>query len=421
MAEDVLEPEFEGIIRNTLIEDLSKILYTYSNDGEILKELIQNAEDAGADKIAILYDERNSNLNAKRIKQDLSYSKYFEGPALIVYNNEEFSEADWKGIRRIGTSIKKLDPSKVGRFGLGFKSVFHITATPEMVVQFAKEIAEKGLNLLSGETSGKSKLLGNHLFNREELLDELKCTPLRDVKYVRFIEPFQLDLTDQLSRIHKQYQNRVLVSFEDCTLYGDDILPLVWTSAYVLPDYVSCNSEKTKEALTLLGVDVLPKIEVVVQNLKTVAVSVQDKCSNDSEFVTEDKALFLKDLFFKHYICLQKSDITNTCLLDLKTTPIVFFNEEKVCLLCEQVVLLLQDHEIIQPYLMRIPTDYMYCANLFRKLGALETTSSFHFADVLLCLHRDSLDGNSQPSILGPNEKKIFLFLLFKTCFQNHI
>ncbi|XP_071135399.1 sacsin-like [Mytilus edulis] len=133
MAADVLEPEYEGIIRNTLIEDLSKILYTYSNDGQILKELIQNAEDAGADKIAILYDERNFIQDSKRIKHDSSYAKYFEGPALIVYNNEEFSDADWKGIRRIGTSIKKLDPSKVGRFGLGFKSVFHITDYPMII------------------------------------------------------------------------------------------------------------------------------------------------------------------------------------------------------------------------------------------------------------------------------------------------
>lgn len=37
MAEDVIDPDYAGIIRNTLIEDLSKILYTYSNDGQILK------------------------------------------------------------------------------------------------------------------------------------------------------------------------------------------------------------------------------------------------------------------------------------------------------------------------------------------------------------------------------------------------
>ncbi|CAC5390292.1 unnamed protein product [Mytilus coruscus] len=146
MAEDVIDPDYAGIIRNTLIEDLSKILYTYSKDGQILKELIQNAEDAGANKIAILYDERKSSSYDQRIKQESPYSKYFEGPALIVYNNEEFSEDDWQGIRRIGTSIKKLDPSKVGRFGLGFKSVFHITDYPMIISGHLMMILDPYLN-----------------------------------------------------------------------------------------------------------------------------------------------------------------------------------------------------------------------------------------------------------------------------------
>ena len=36
-----------------------------------------------------------------------------------------FTRDDWKGIRMLCNSIK--DPLKVGRFGLGFKSVFHVT------------------------------------------------------------------------------------------------------------------------------------------------------------------------------------------------------------------------------------------------------------------------------------------------------
>jgi len=44
-----------------------------------------------------------------------------------VYNDAVFSEADWKGIRMLHESIKEDDPMKVGRFGLGFKSVFHMT------------------------------------------------------------------------------------------------------------------------------------------------------------------------------------------------------------------------------------------------------------------------------------------------------
>jgi hypothetical protein len=50
-----------------------------------------------------------------------------QGPALYAYNNAEFRDEDWKGIRLLQESIKEKDPMKVGRFGLGFKSVFHMT------------------------------------------------------------------------------------------------------------------------------------------------------------------------------------------------------------------------------------------------------------------------------------------------------
>jgi sacsin len=38
-----------------------------------------------------------------------------------------FSEEDWTGIKKIYTSVKEKDALKIGRFGLGFKSVFHLT------------------------------------------------------------------------------------------------------------------------------------------------------------------------------------------------------------------------------------------------------------------------------------------------------
>jgi len=50
-----------------------------------------------------------------------------KGPALYAYNNAQFAKDDWKGIRMLSDSIKVKDPMKVGRFGLGFKSVFHMT------------------------------------------------------------------------------------------------------------------------------------------------------------------------------------------------------------------------------------------------------------------------------------------------------
>ncbi len=49
------------------------------------------------------------------------------GPALYAFNDAAFTEEDWEGIQRVGRSIKQDDPTKVGRFGIGFNSVYHIT------------------------------------------------------------------------------------------------------------------------------------------------------------------------------------------------------------------------------------------------------------------------------------------------------
>jgi len=50
-----------------------------------------------------------------------------QGPALYAYNDAQFTKEDWTGIRMLCDSVKIKDPMKVGRFGLGFKSVFHVT------------------------------------------------------------------------------------------------------------------------------------------------------------------------------------------------------------------------------------------------------------------------------------------------------
>ena len=52
---------------------------------------------------------------------------FLQMPGLCVYNDAHFTEEDWSGIRKLHDSVKVKDPLKVGRFGLGFKSVFHLT------------------------------------------------------------------------------------------------------------------------------------------------------------------------------------------------------------------------------------------------------------------------------------------------------
>ncbi|XP_052698442.1 sacsin-like [Crassostrea angulata] len=136
MADDVDsdsddEIEYSGMIQPPLIKQLQTILSEYPDDGQILKEIIQNAEDAGASEMKILYDGRPAVQEPSTKKAP--FRKYFKGPALLVHNNAEFSEDDWKGIKMLYSSIKEFDKTKVGRFGLGFKSVFHITDHPVII------------------------------------------------------------------------------------------------------------------------------------------------------------------------------------------------------------------------------------------------------------------------------------------------
>ena len=51
----------------------------------------------------------------------------YQGPALYAWNNAVFEEEDWKGLAKIEQSIKEKEALKIGRFGLGFLSVFHVT------------------------------------------------------------------------------------------------------------------------------------------------------------------------------------------------------------------------------------------------------------------------------------------------------
>ncbi|KAK7087749.1 sacsin-like [Littorina saxatilis] len=130
MSSDSQDSEGEDLstIRPTLIRELRNVLDLYPDDGQILKELIQNAEDAGATEVKVLTDTRtfHQDLDKKTLKNH-PHLKFLKGPAMCVYNDAEFTKDDWEGIRMLHTSIKEKDPLKVGRFGLGFKSVFHLT------------------------------------------------------------------------------------------------------------------------------------------------------------------------------------------------------------------------------------------------------------------------------------------------------
>ncbi|KAL1268263.1 hypothetical protein QQF64_033626 [Cirrhinus molitorella] len=115
-----------GATSPPFIDYLKEILRRYPDGGQILKELIQNADDAGASNVVFIHDERHYGTHSLWTEE---LGKY-QGPALYAFNDAAFTEEDWEGIQRVGRSIKQDDPTKVGRFGIGFNSVYHITDLP---------------------------------------------------------------------------------------------------------------------------------------------------------------------------------------------------------------------------------------------------------------------------------------------------
>ena len=88
-----------------------------------LQEIIQNADDAGARTVRFYLDGRSHGTHSL-VKPELAR---FQGPALLAYNDATFEDSDWEGIQNLQRSGKVEDPFKVGKFGIGFNSVYHIT------------------------------------------------------------------------------------------------------------------------------------------------------------------------------------------------------------------------------------------------------------------------------------------------------
>ncbi|MCB0172821.1 MAG: DUF3883 domain-containing protein [Anaerolineae bacterium] len=106
---------------------LRGLIRSYPKGAGIIKEYIQNADDAGARQVKIILDCRShpsDNLPGAEMKQLM-------GPAILVFNDKGFTEADLKGIQRIGQGGDKgWDTFKTGRFGLGFNASYNVTDYP---------------------------------------------------------------------------------------------------------------------------------------------------------------------------------------------------------------------------------------------------------------------------------------------------
>lgn len=101
LADVLLDEEYSGI--REIVEEL------YPDRAHFIYELLQNAEDANA-------SEASFELQTDRL--------------VFRHNGRTFSEDDVWGITNIGKGSKRDQSDKIGRFGVGFKSVFAYSETP---------------------------------------------------------------------------------------------------------------------------------------------------------------------------------------------------------------------------------------------------------------------------------------------------
>ena len=132
--QEALRPRAYGIPfgqREKLANRLKRILTGYPCEKEILKELLQNADDAQATEVWFIKDPRHH--SDERVFEDIW--KPLQGPALCVYNNKPFRNEDIEGIRNLGEGSKGDDPNKTGQYGVGFNAVYHLTDVPSFMTK----------------------------------------------------------------------------------------------------------------------------------------------------------------------------------------------------------------------------------------------------------------------------------------------
>lgn len=84
----------------------------YSESNHFVYELLQNAEDERADRVVI---------------------EYYEDKLIFYHNGEPFDQGDVRGVSSMIMGTKdRNDAQTIGRFGMGFKSVFKYTYQPEI-------------------------------------------------------------------------------------------------------------------------------------------------------------------------------------------------------------------------------------------------------------------------------------------------
>jgi hypothetical protein len=135
-----VDPGFgeEGGQQYPVLRSIQKFLQQMAEGGAraaptVIKELLQNADDAEATEVIVLLDDRERPAAFSQGYADMV------APALLIRNNKSFrlpidvgagEQDDFSAIRDVAGGHKRAQATSAGRFGIGFNSVYFLTDTP---------------------------------------------------------------------------------------------------------------------------------------------------------------------------------------------------------------------------------------------------------------------------------------------------
>ena len=132
---------------------LKTILDEYKEGVGIFKELIQNADDASASEVVLLWTGDPVPKRSSCLPTWLSAKVQRSGRTTM----QSFSDKDFENINKLAGATKLEDLHKIGRFGLGFNSVYHFTDVPSFVSREYFVIFDPNINHLQNHIKDKSR------------------------------------------------------------------------------------------------------------------------------------------------------------------------------------------------------------------------------------------------------------------------
>lgn len=191
----------------SLTHQIKELIHDYPEGIGIVKELIQNADDAGARTLRVVVDLR-SHPSAQLPSTAMAA---LQGPALLAYNDSTFTDDDFERIQEIYRSGKIRTAEKTGQFGKGFNTVYNVTDFPgfvtgERVAFFDPHGA--AVHKATRERPGRTWRLGDCWKNYPDLLRPFAAAGLKtgetDFKGTIFRLPFRTPERARSSEISRR-------------------------------------------------------------------------------------------------------------------------------------------------------------------------------------------------------------------------